>query len=62
MYWPPFQAKSKATCSMPDLENQLQQAVNDFWSCMMVTQSARWVLMAIYEGLTGFIDPNVLDH
>jgi hypothetical protein len=30
MDWPPLQDKKKVTRSLPDLENERQQSVNDF--------------------------------
>jgi hypothetical protein len=48
-------AKEKATRCLPDRENERQRSVNDFWSCMMVDQTMRWLLMPIYAVLTGFM-------
>jgi len=56
MYWQPVMAKENAIRSLPDHENERQLNVNDFWPCMMVNQSVKWPLMAIYGVLTGFID------
>jgi len=33
-------AKENATCSLPHLENERQQIVNDFWPSIMVNQNA----------------------
>jgi hypothetical protein len=55
MYWPPLYSKKQATCSLPDLDNQCQWGIDDFWPCMMVNQCARWSLMTIYGVLTCFI-------
>jgi hypothetical protein len=49
-------AKEIATRFLPDHENERQWRVDDFWSCMMVDQSMRWLQMAIYTVLTGFMD------
>jgi hypothetical protein len=48
-------AKEEATRSLPDDENQCQWSINDFWSCMMVDQTVRLLLMAMYGVLTGFM-------
>jgi len=48
-------AKENATCSLPDHDNVRQRSIIDLWPGMMVDQSERWLLMAIYGVLTGFI-------
>jgi len=55
MDWQPLMAKEKAAHSLPDHDNEHQPSINDIWPSMMVNQSARWLLMAIYGVLTDFI-------
>jgi len=39
MYWTPLDAKTKATCSLPHPENERQQSINNFWSCIVCNLS-----------------------
>jgi len=50
------------TCSLPDLENEHQRSVNDYWPCIMVNHSAMWSLLSIYIVLTGFVCHKAQEH
>ena len=39
MFWPPLWEKMAATMSLPPPRNERQWSVNNFWSCIMDTQS-----------------------
>jgi hypothetical protein len=34
-YWPAFDLKRQATCSLPHPRNERQRSVTDFWSCIL---------------------------
>jgi len=36
--------------------------MNDFWPCIIVNQSAMWLLLSIYQVLTGVIGYNAYEH
>jgi len=43
MYWPPLYSKTRETRSLPQPENESQQRVNDFWSCILGNLSGNWM-------------------
>jgi hypothetical protein len=50
-----FICKSEVNRSQPQLENECQQSVNDFWPSVMVNHDVMWLLLSIYIVLTVFV-------
>jgi hypothetical protein len=54
-YWLPLQIKQIAIPSLPHLQNERQQSINDCWPSIMVNHSAIWQLLPIYIVFTVII-------
>jgi hypothetical protein len=49
IYWPPLESKTNVQRYLPHLENESQQRVNDFWSCILGNLSGHWMQTFINE-------------
>jgi len=59
-HWQPLAAKTAATHSLLHPENERQQRVNNFWSCIIGNQGIVWIFEHIKELLTTFIGNNTI--
>jgi hypothetical protein len=46
----------------PDIENECQQRGNEFWPCIMVNQSAKWLLLSLYKVLSVSVGQHVYEQ
>jgi len=54
-YWRPLGAKTAATRSLPQPENERQRSVHDFWSCIFGNQGILRIFDDIQEILTALL-------
>jgi hypothetical protein len=60
-YWPPLEAKTTVTHSLPHLENDHYWSNNDFWSWNLGNLSKVWLQEFISEVLVAFSGNTVHD-
>jgi len=59
-YWLPVLAKTTATCSLPQPENEHQQSINSMSCCISGNQGRALIFVFIKKLLTALIDQNTL--
>ena len=60
-YWPPLQAETSATHSLPHPQNERQLSVNDVWSCKLGNLSVAMGQEFIYEVVVA-VSGNTVQH
>jgi len=58
-YWPPLDAKTEATHSLPNPENERQSSINDFKSCIVGNPTGDWLETSINQKLAAFRGKNI---
>lgn len=61
MYWLPSVGKTIVTHSLPNLGDECQQIINDFWPCILRTVTSHWLQRSINDVLATFSDKNNRD-
>jgi len=59
-YWQPLGARTTATLSQPHPENQRQQSINSFISCIFGIEGITWMFVHISESFTALRGKNTI--